>query len=352
MKKIVFSRVRDVFSGVMIFVFTLSPLLVACQSGEEEFPEEEPTELAIVQRRLGNEHLISLAVCRMFDGKATPAKSFSQNMEQSANLSTVKSGTDENTILARYAFDFVKINDAAQFIARRIDFPFLNELCGEGEIEIFLTSFNTYLYEDEAKDENRLIPYISDDLIIFRGEWGIYSCMNNTSSFDYDDMNNIIFSLVEYSSHKRFGENSIEKDVALPWYQFFIKTENNVISFACNTLFEFGSPLNDRLRQWTVLEKGDVISGEKLFSTENLCDMPQSSQQCTITDVGDEYFMVSGVRNLEKIFFDEYTLFFAGEQPANSTDFAKGDIVTVTFDQPYEKYNPKVATANKICLMI
>jgi len=352
MKKIVFGRVRDVFSGFMIFVFTLSPLLVACQSSEEEIPEEKPSELAIVQRRLGNEQLISLAVCRMFDGEVTSAKSFFQNMEKSANLSFVKSSSDDNTLLFKYDFDFVKINDAVQFIARSIDFPFLNELCGEGEIEIFLTSFNTYLYEDEAKDENRLIPYIYDDLIVFRGEWGIYSCLSNTGSFRYDDMNNLISSIVEYSSHKRFGENSIEKDFTPPLYQFFMKTENNVTSLSCRTSDVIGIIVDAGSMQWTELENGDVISSDELFSTKNLCDMPQSSQNCTITAVGDDFFMVSGVQNLEKIFFDEYTLFFAGEKPVKSTNFAKGDVVTITFDQPYQRYNPKVALANIISLII
>ena len=344
-----FGKINGVFPCVMIFVFSLSFLFAACKciSCDDELPEEDPIGSATVQRRQGNEQLVALAVCRVFDGKGISVKGFSQNMEKGSYWSATKSDTDENPLQIKYPFDFVKINDATYYIAQGIDFPFLNEICGEGEIEVFLTSFNTYIYADETKDENNLQPYIDDELIVFRGEWGMYSCMTNSGSFEYDDKNNLIYSLKEYSSHKRFGENAIEKDFTPPLYQFYVKIENNLTSLTCKESSEvFTFP--DQSAQWMILEGGEIISSKELFSTEELCDMPQISQQCTITGIGEDYFMVSGERNLEKIFFDEYTLFFAGDQEAESTDFAKGDAVTVTFDQPYERFNPKVALANKI----
>ena len=76
--------------------------------------------------------------------------------------------------------------------------------------------------------------------------------------------------------------------------------------------------------------------------------MPEISQQCAITGIGDDYFLVSGKFHLEKILFDEYTQFFINEQPAKAKDFAMGDVITVTFNQIYKRYNPKVAVANKI----
>ena len=342
-----FGKINDTFSCVMIFVFALSFLFAACKSGEDELPGEDPPELTIGQRKLGNEQLVALAVCRVFDGKGVSVKSSFQNMEKGAYWSVTKSNTDDNPLQIKYAFDFVEINDVICYIAQKIDFPFLNEICGEGEIEVFLTSFNTFIYADESEDKNNLQPYITDELIVFRGEWGMYSCMMNSGSYDYDDMDNLIYSLIGYSSHKRFDENAIEKDFTPPFYQFFLKTENNLKSLTCYVSDEIGIR-PDQSVQWTILEGGEIISSDELFSTEELCDMPQISQQCTITGIGEDYFMVSGERNLEKIFFDEYTLFFAGDQEAESTDFAKGDVVTVTFNQPYERYNPKVAMANKI----
>jgi hypothetical protein len=281
----------------------------------------------------------------VFDSKGISAKSFSPNTEKVAYQPT-KLSTDNGTPHIKYAFDFIEINDAISFIADKIDFPFLNEICGEGEIEVFLTSFKTYVYADETKDANKLQLYIPDDLIVFRGEWGIYSCMNNGGAVEYDDMGNMMSDLVGYSSHKRFNGNAIEKDLTPPIYQFFVKTENKVTSLACLSSDFVGVPGHSA--QWTVLEGGDVVSSDKLFSTEELCDMPETSQQCTITEVGEDYFLVSGKYNLGKIYFDEYTLFFIKDQSAEPANFAVGDKITVTFNQLYEKYNPKVVVANII----
>ena len=340
-------KVYTTFAVAM--VFALSFILTTCKSGTDELPvdTDNTLELPTVQRRLENERLVALAVCRVFDTKAVTLKGSSLDIKQAASLSITRLNEDEQTLFVRYAFDFIQINDAVRFVAQGVDFPFLNEICGNGEIEVFLTSFNTYVYADETKDINHLHPFISDDLIVFRGEWGIYSCLNNSGSWQYDDENNMINSTIEYSSHKRFGENSIDKDFTPPLYQFFVKTENNVTSLACRASNEIGVP-PDQSAQWTILEGGDIVSSDDLFSTEELCDIPEISQQCTITDIGGDYFIVNSNSNLERLYFDEYTLFLADEQPAESTDFAKGDAVTVTFGQPYERYNPKVALANKI----
>ena len=346
-----FEKVRNAFFGVMMSVMFLPFLLVACNSGEDGIPEENEegqTELPTVQRILGGEQLIALAVCRVFDGNGMSAKSFSNDLAKNSSLSINQLNTDDHSLRIRYVFDFVEINAAICYIAQGIDFPFLNAICGEGEIEVFLTSFNTYRYADETKDENRLQPYISDGLIVFRGEWGIYSCMNNSGWFDHDDWDNTIYSLSEFSSHKRFGENAVEKDLTPPLYQFFVKNENNLTSLACNVVVDKDGNFQNKPLQWTILQGGETVSSENLFSMEELTVMSEMTQQCTITDIGKSYFMVSSEYNLQKVCFDEYTLFFAGDEPVESTEFATGDVVTVTFNQPYEKYNPKVAMANQI----
>jgi len=166
---------------------------------------------------------------------------------------------------------------------------------------------------------------------------GMYACMMNSG---WPDM-------TEYSSHKRFGKNAVEKDFTPPLYQFYIKTEKNMISLACRNSNEFGS-FPDQPLQWTKLQGGNIVSSQNLFSTEELTVMPEISQECTITEIGEDYFMVSGKYNLQKVFFDEYTQFVAGGKPVKLTDFAKGNVITVTFDKLYEKYNPKVVLANKI----
>ena len=333
-----FGKVHGAFFAAMMFVIALFFGSSACQSGVDDLPpEEEQPELPMVQRRLDNERLIALAVCSAFDGNGLSTKGSSHDQRQLSQLPIKSLSADDQIFYLKYDFDFVQINDAVYFVAPDIDFPFLNELCGEGEIEVFLTSFNTFVYADETKDINHLQPYISDKLIVFRGEWGIYSCMDNGMSLN----------IMEYSSHKRFGETSIEKDLTPPIYNFFVKIETDETFLACGASNFIGLP-PDQSVQWTTLYGGEVMSSNDLFSAEDVADMPKMSQQCTITEVGEDYFVVNGEYNLEKIYFDEYTLFFIDDQSAEATGFTKGDEITVSYDQLYERYKPKVVLANII----
>jgi len=316
-----FERVLGASFSVMIAGFVLSFVLTTCKSNDDDLPTEEPTGLAAVKGRFDSERLVSLAVCRVVDGKSKSVKA-----------------AEEQPLVIRYAFDFVKISDATHYVAKGVNFPLLNEVCGKGEIDVFLTTFETYEYADETKDMECRRPVVNDDLIVFRGELGMYACMMNSGWLE----------MTEYSSHKRFSGNAVEKDFTPPLYQFYVKTENNVTSLACRNSNEFGSLPGQSSLQWTKLQGGNIVSSQNLFSTEELTVMPEISQECTITEIGEDYLMVSGKSNLQKIFFDDYTLFVAGGKPAKLTDFAKGDVVTVTFDKLYEKYDPKVALANKI----
>ena len=321
-------------------VVALSFILAACKSEEDVPPAVELTDLTI-QRWSRNEHLLALAVCRVYDGNGMSLKSAEGNMETSPLIPANSLKTDGYYPSIRYEFDCIKIGQAAHFIARGVNFPFLNEICGKGELEVILTSFSTYAYVGEAKEY--LTDLVSDGLIVFRGELGIYSCMTNGGS----SVRGV--TETEFSSHKRFAGNAVEKNFAPPLFKFYIKTENNRSSLACTVVTDQdGNYLQQPPLQWTRLQGGDIVDGDKLFSTVELSAMPEISLQCTITGIGEDYFLVDSKSNLEKIYFDEYTRFFVDDEPATSVGFANGDIITVTFNQLFERYNPKVALANKI----
>ena len=335
-----FGRLRAAFLGVMIIVFALSFMTTACNSdADDELPAGEQPVLTVVQRALGNEQLISLAVCRLLDGKDASSKKSFGGIEKTAYQPLIRLNTNDDTpSYIKYDFDFVQIKDMVRYVAPAINFPFLNETCGEGEIEVLITSFNTFVYADATKDEKHLLPFIGDNLIVFRGDFGIFACMENGGPP----------ALTEYSSHKRFGENSIEKDATPPLYQFFVKTEGDSTSLACEASNVFGVIPNQSSLDWIILQGGDIVGSEDLFSAEELSILSEMSQQCTIIATGENYFEIKGEYNLEKIFFDEYTVFFIGDEQVKSTDFAKGDVVTVSFAKYYEGYDPKAAVANKI----
>ena len=319
----------------IILVFALSFILTACKSDTDELapPEEQPEESTFAQRQLNSEHIFALAVFRVFDdngisGSGVSLKGSSQNM------------TRFNTSNIKYDFDFVEVYGAFRFFAPKIEFPLLNEICGDAEIEVFLTPFTTWVYDEQ---EN-LQPFISDTLIVFRGELGIYSCMLNGGSSAPG-----LYELV-FSSHKRFGKDAIEKDFTPPIYEFSIKMENNftVTSLGCRELIDKDDNLTNQPFEWTVLQGGEFVDTKHLFSPDELTFLPETSLQCTITSIDADCFLVNGEHNLKIVYFDEYTLFFAGEKEAKSSDFAISDVIIVTYDKMYDRYNPKVVFANKI----
>ena len=80
-----FGRLRAAFLGVMIIVFALSFITTACNSdADDELPAGEQPVLTVVQRALGNEQLISLAVCRLLDGKDAFSKKSFGDIEKTA----------------------------------------------------------------------------------------------------------------------------------------------------------------------------------------------------------------------------------------------------------------------------
>ena len=335
--KIIIEKIFGAIFSVMVFCLAMSLVLTSCKTDENNLPQDEPNVLPSVQRKMENVQLVAIAVGRVFDGKA---------------LSVKRSNSEDVPPILKYEypFDYVKINSAMRYTVNNIDFPLLNEVCGEGEIEVFLTSFDTYIFADETKNIKSLKPFIFDNLIVFRGELGIYSCMENSATINNDDMNNFISSIFEYSSHKRFGDKAIEKDFTPPLYQFYVKTQNDERALACIKSNEIGEIPPENSLEWTTLQGDEIVSSEELFSPIELHDMPQMSLQCTITEIGENYFLVKSNENLEKICFDELTLFVIDDLPAKVDDFEEGDSITVSFDKLYERYNPKIAIANMLVM--
>ncbi len=320
----------------LLLVMTLC-ILSACNSETETFRDSELSELSNLQR---HEQLVALAVLKAFDNTGQSVKSAPAENTPVSYRTT--SGYDNPPIL-RYEFDFVEINNAMRYTAKRVDFPLLNELCSDGEIEIFLTSFNTFRYVgDLAIGEQFLTNDISDCLIVFKGDYGLYSCMMNSGS----TQNGI--SETVYSSHKRFGPNAVVKDFTPPLYAFHVKTENHQVSLACQlTMDKDGTVLNHPLK-WTKLQATGMVNKENMFSVNDLIAFSETSQPCTITETGSDYFVVKSKSYLKKVFLDEYTRYIAGGQPDIPAHFSEGDVITVTFNQLFSKYNPKVTLANSI----
>ena len=334
---------NDMRNIMIAFIICCTALNTACQSDDVRIPDDGRTELKNVKRGLGKEQLISLAVCRTFDGQDVSLKSDFRDIKEALFSPAIRLMSDDQAgPNIRYEFDYIEIGNALQYTVDGIDFPLLNEICGKGPIEVFLAAFNTYVYAGEAENEKYLTPHISDALIMFKSELGIYACLNNGGS----SVSGIEES--EYSSHKRLGQNAVEKDFTPPVYKFYVKTEQHQKSLAYKVEIDENGILQNLPLKWVKLYEVAHSDSENIFSVNELCVLPETSQQCMITEIGKDYFLVSGQYNLQKICFDDNTLFVSGELPSRVADLAKGDVITVTFDQLYEKYNPKVVMVNKI----
>jgi hypothetical protein len=91
-------------------ILALSFGLTACKS-EDGISDGEQTE-ATVQRCMRNEHLVALAVCRVYDGKGISVKSSGGNPEETSLSPVIRLKTDMVYPHIKYEFDYVKIGDA------------------------------------------------------------------------------------------------------------------------------------------------------------------------------------------------------------------------------------------------
>jgi hypothetical protein len=324
----------------MIPMFAVSLFVMSCSNESNEKEETRPENVKNVpMQRM--EQLIALAACRGFDDKGTSLKRFAQSAE-GIFLPVNASASDNNgSIRTRYAFDVIKIHDPVQrFVIQSEDFPYLNEICGEGEIEIFISRFSTFAYADETQSMDRLTDLFGDVAMIFRGELGTYWSMVNSGG-DWGS---------EYSSHKRLSGNTLEKDFTPPVYSFYLREEKGKIMLGFRvTIYENGTinPSHVEPQGWVELN-GDILSGENVYTMDKLADLPEISQQCTVVETGESYFMVKGDSGLKQVYFDEYTEFFKGSSPVTPGDIAAGDAIIVTFSKLYERYKPTIVIANKI----
>ena len=147
-----YRKTGNALLSVVILGFAMTIALTACKSEDDGYTDELSE--VNLQRWSRNEHLVALAVCRVYDGKAMTLKSSGGSLEDSSTSPLINPKSDVEYPSIKYEFDFIKIGDAVHYLARGVNFPFLNEICGKGEIEVFMTYFNTYKYADEKKDNN------------------------------------------------------------------------------------------------------------------------------------------------------------------------------------------------------
>jgi hypothetical protein len=319
------------YFAAIVLCCALSLIFAACESTDEDTDKKEGIEqpnLITVNRTDGG-RLIALAACKLFDNKKTTLKNLVLKAESEQNPSQTRVASEAERI--KYGFDYVKIIGGTRYTANNVDIPLISEVCGKDEIDVIITSFVTYTASMQ--------PDVSDVLIVFRSEKGIYACMLNEGGPGYSI----------FSSHKRFEQSAVVKDFTPPLYEFYIKNENGAIMLSGSLVSaEDGSYQKGTNLKWFPLQEKETTSDSNLFAIDELTAASQIEQQCTVTEIGKNYFLTTGDSNMKQVYFDEYTEFSVNGNPATPKDISVGDKITVTFDKLYEKYNPKAVFANKV----
>ncbi|MDR0395664.1 MAG: hypothetical protein LBH77_10945 [Tannerella sp.] len=336
--------------AIPVLAFVLLFSFVSCDD-DKDSPEEnivDTQEPLVTKIKRDALRYIAVAAERSFEGMAKSALNTGYS---------IRPGTREiSNPRIRYEYDVIKITNSVRFSAEEFDIPVIREVCGEGEIEIYTAGFVLYVYEGEDKGlgEKPLVPMLGDEIIIFKGEWGMYCCALNSWSAAPNSTNErmpgILGAYSIYSSHKHFNGKALEKEYIYPLHQFYLDNKDGMYRIAALTDYDD----NDySVTQWYTLSNRGEVNPDRFFDMAELSALPDVSQQCKVTGIGEGCFFVEtdGESALKKVYFDEYTEFVINGASASYENVTVGDMLNVRYEKLYESYKPKYVVADIIDIM-
>jgi hypothetical protein len=334
----IFMRFTPIY--ILLLGFTLAFASCNKTENEDDSGKEELAPATIVKR--GDVlPLIAIAAERSFEGNITKSGG------STASTASIRPKTKTPAI--RYEFDYIKINEATRFSTNELKIPIIKETCGEGKIEVYFAVFTLFISNNSIVGGDNLTPIIGDLMIVFKGELGMYCCMDNGTSLFGNLISELSYnSGPVFSSHKFFKDGALEKNFDYPLYQFYTKNlESDKVTVASSA---HTGDNEFTYTTWFPLYNKEKINPDQLFSIIELSAMTEISLQCKVTGIEENYFIVETDKqsNLQQVYFDEYTGFFEGDNTVSSAQIAVGNTITVTFDKLYDFYNPKLVLANKI----
>ncbi|MDR0385686.1 MAG: hypothetical protein LBH60_06385 [Prevotellaceae bacterium] len=294
---------------------------------------------------------VAIAVERSFDDMTKSAARSDYSIQPEVKE------VNSSDFMSIYEYDAIKIINAVRFSAKECDIPVIRDTCGNGEIEVYTANFVLYVYGDgdNEPDEKRLIPILGDAIIIFKGEWGIYCCAQNSMSikpnYPYEKMPGILGTHYIYSSHKHFEGKAFVKQFNYPIHSFYLDNRDSMYRVAALTDYDNG---DYSFSQWYSLSDRREVNPDRLFDTSELEMLSAVLQKCKVTGIAEDCFLVETDEksNLEKVYFDEYTKFVINGDPASYENVRVGNMLNVTYEKLYESYNPKFVIANKVDIIV
>lgn len=325
-------RLRYAFLAFLIFVLTLGIIALIGPENRVENPSlENPVENIedyFNPEKLELNYLIYSGVTKSFE--AASFQELRNNNGPILKKLSQETETDEDENIFHHPFEYLRINNPLSFYVN-IE-PGTNELiekhCGSGEIEVIICKVFFHVEGGFVQEES---------LIIFKGVYGIYSCLTNGGSDFYDENSNIIKSIYEFSSHKYISGNEVIKDLRL----------KNVI----RVIVDQGVPLSLEFEDLYTSEiynsyepySPKSINCSDLYSVKELFTFGIVFFETRITGIEADFIKVAAVEGLNLVNgqFDHYS-------EINRENLEVGQYVKITYLKYYEEYNPITTYLYKI----
>lgn len=324
-------RPRFAFMTLLLFVVVVSLGIIVFYEPNNTPTPTQPSkniEEFLNPKTLELNYLIYSGVSRSFEANSfKQLNNFNGPLLKKLNQ---EGETAEELTVDHYPFGYLRINDPLSFYIyiEPGTNDFIEGFCGSGEIEVVVCEVHFY---DEAGG------YIQDEfMIIFKGVYGIYSCLTNGASWNYEN-SKLIKSTYEFSSHKYISGNEIIKDLGM----------NNII----RVVVDKGVPVSLQFEDFETHEvynhyepyspKG--ISCSELYTLSELFTFGCFSFETRITGIEGDLINIANVEgvNLVRGQFDENT-------EINPKELEIGQFVKITYLKYYEEYNPRITYLYKI----
>ena len=336
--------------GLLTAIFILPFILLSClkndgipDDGDKDKPQEIlPGFTLETMKRNDGGRLLAIATIKNFDAQTRGVAD-----QASTRPTTLRADGDLPSV--QYPFDAVEIQGGSAYTVSSKEFPVLRSICGDGELIVIVSAFSAYKDQVDFPEGTNpgigIVPgmqlVVSDGMIVFRGALGLYSCLLNGGQ------NNISY----YSSHKKITDQAVIKDVTPPIYTFCIWSEvgGTKLGFKKEVNAD-GSIPDDMGILWADLTPIGKPGESHIYPVEELTDLPQASQVCTITEKQDSVLLVSAPppSAIKKVLYDSYTVFSSANSPSSASAFKAGDVITITYDKLFEGYQPEVVFANTV----
>lgn len=347
---------------ILIFVI----FLVSCAPDNADYHNKKENAAQNISGRISGRTLLGIAAFREFEKPSiNNTKSIARKISPGVSgLNSIDAEVEERLQLS-YGFDYVKIHSATKFDlyipedSEGEALEAIKDAAGLGHLEVVVADFTTFIIDPDEKNIDKLIPSVSDTLIVFRGSQGLYTILSNSyalgDAYNYEQNHHYWL----FSSHKTITSSEVIKDFTPPIYGIILEmTDDDIyyISFTkdneITSLWDFYANTHSTPQYGIDASSVEKVSRDTLYSILELNSFPE--KECVVQiqaiDIEKKRITVSSDDALVYVFFDENTEL--NKEPIELSELWSmlfiGDYITVTYDNYFKDYHPTSVYANSV----